>query len=523
MSSFVIFSGGTACNHIARAFHSDPTNDVCYVLGISDNGGSSSELLRVLGGPSIGDLRSRLTRLIDFVEDGQLPPERTAIRDLLSYRLPADAPEQDIKDEWTLIVEGRHPLWQPIPNEKKEAIRGFLTSFHCEILKRAHKRFDFRNGSIGNFFLTGARLFFGSLEAALFLFAAITGISQRALVVPVINTNHTATIAAELQNGETLSGQNEISHPAPVQPGFAGRRPPTPGCRWTLPNPIDAFSHLAIDDQDDDNDSTQTNRNLIFSKHENTKLASPIQRIYYINQYGQEVFPVPNPKVISHLSSKRTLIYSIGSLYTSIVPNLILRNVGNTIAHSSSLVHKILLLNGSNDRETCDFTAVDFIDTIAAALNQSRKIDARRAFYQTINEPLPVDSNGLLLAPHRPALSMSSCSSASSSMTTNTTYQTTEASSISLSSSHPWAHGSMPGTPTHHYPPFPDHSFVSSPPSAFITHLIYLDNGQIPVDLQTIENYGIRCIQIPGTLSPEGEPIYDEAILSQTLSKITSS
>lgn len=68
-----------------------------------------SELLRVLGGPSIGDLRSRLTRLIDFVEDGQLPPERTAIRDLLSYRLPADAPEQDIKDEWTLIVEGRHP------------------------------------------------------------------------------------------------------------------------------------------------------------------------------------------------------------------------------------------------------------------------------------------------------------------------------------------------------------------------------------------------------------------------------
>ena len=59
----------------------------------------------------------------------------------------------------------KNRLWKLISNEKKEAIRGFLTSFHFEVLKRAHKRFNFRNGSIGNFFLTGARLFFGSLEA----------------------------------------------------------------------------------------------------------------------------------------------------------------------------------------------------------------------------------------------------------------------------------------------------------------------------------------------------------------------
>ena len=30
-----------------------------YVIGISDNGGSTSEILRVFGGPGIGDVRSK--------------------------------------------------------------------------------------------------------------------------------------------------------------------------------------------------------------------------------------------------------------------------------------------------------------------------------------------------------------------------------------------------------------------------------------------------------------------------------
>lgn len=38
---FVVFSGGTACNHILKAFHKLSNNEVNYVLGISDNGGST--------------------------------------------------------------------------------------------------------------------------------------------------------------------------------------------------------------------------------------------------------------------------------------------------------------------------------------------------------------------------------------------------------------------------------------------------------------------------------------------------
>lgn len=50
--SYIVISGGTGCNPICSAFGSD----ACYVLPISDDGGSSSEIIRVLGGPSIGGL-----------------------------------------------------------------------------------------------------------------------------------------------------------------------------------------------------------------------------------------------------------------------------------------------------------------------------------------------------------------------------------------------------------------------------------------------------------------------------------
>jgi len=48
--SYLVISGGTGCNAICAAF----ALSACYVLPVSDNGGSSSEIIRVLGGPSIG-------------------------------------------------------------------------------------------------------------------------------------------------------------------------------------------------------------------------------------------------------------------------------------------------------------------------------------------------------------------------------------------------------------------------------------------------------------------------------------
>lgn len=54
-TSFVVISGGTGCNSICPAFG----RSACYILPVSDDGGSSSEIIRVLGGPSIGECRGK--------------------------------------------------------------------------------------------------------------------------------------------------------------------------------------------------------------------------------------------------------------------------------------------------------------------------------------------------------------------------------------------------------------------------------------------------------------------------------
>lgn len=346
--SFLVISGGTGCNSICPAF-----GNACYVLPVSDDGGSSSEIIRVLGGPSIGDIRSRLVRLI--------PPAAPSapldcIRNLLAYRLSADRSEREARDEWRDIVEGRSSLWSGIPNDRKEMIRGFLVHFESEVLKRAHKNFSFVNGSIGNYFLSAAQAFFRSLPSAIFLFSSIT--NSQANILPVIVTNHTVTIAAELENGCRLVGQCEISHPVKQPLGI---------------------NIIAPEAEHEDNADTDAldgvispQRNVLFqseAKGEYEPLDASIVRLYYINAYGSEIHPSPNPDYIANLSLNDVLVYSCGSLWTSIIPCLALKGVANAIARSRSLKAKVLLLNSRNDRETDGYTAVDYITTIVRTLN----------------------------------------------------------------------------------------------------------------------------------------------------------
>ncbi|KAI0771043.1 UPF0052-domain-containing protein [Trametes elegans] len=345
-TSFVVISGGTGCNSICSAFG----RAACYILPVSDDGGSSSEIIRVLGGPSIGDIRSRLVRLIP--PTGPASPLE-AIRMLLAYRLPANCTDRQARDEWRDIVEGRSNLWSGIPNDRKEMIRGFLVYFESEILKRAHKNFSFVNGSIGNYFLSAAQAFFRSLPSAIFLFSSIT--NSQANILPVIVTNHTVTIAAELENGERLVGQCEISHPVRQAPRIDISSESEPA------SPVDPLDG-----------TLPRSRNVMFQsegKDHYEPLGARISRLFYINAYGNEIHPAPNPDYLSSLSRYDVLVYSCGSLWTSIIPCLALKGVANGIARSRSFKAKILLLNSANDRETDGYSAVDYIRTIARTLN----------------------------------------------------------------------------------------------------------------------------------------------------------
>ncbi|KAL4920461.1 hypothetical protein BDW62DRAFT_6112 [Aspergillus aurantiobrunneus] len=391
----VVFSGGSAANNLVDVFDAVRQSKDCslsYIIPISDNGGSSSELIRIFGGPGIGDVRSRLVRLIP-----PSPPdsERAAIKALFNHRISAD---DSAHSEWLSIVDGTSALWKSITPAKKELIRSFFNLLNLEILKRARppsSTFDFSSASVGNLFLTGARLFSGSFESAIYLLSNICDVpSDLIRVIPAINSNFSHHISASLANGTVIVGQNSISHPS-LPPRPASPRPNRhlqPDGNGTnidlsidYTEPSDVLdTALYEDDQPPGFLPHLRKKSINFSKSENEDLPARITRVWYINPYGQEIRPRANPRVLESLRDSQAIIYSIGSLYTSLIPSLVLQGVGQAIVSSPARL-KILILNGSLDRETGPssdpFTAVDFIEAITRAGEESR---GRKSF-----EPLP--------------------------------------------------------------------------------------------------------------------------------------
>ncbi|KAK1760578.1 hypothetical protein QBC47DRAFT_367572 [Echria macrotheca] len=367
-----VFSGGTAANSLVDVFNrivEKKGRQLSYVIPISDNGGSSSELIRVIGGPSVGDIRSRLVRLIPTREndarrgdDDDNDDEMAALKAFFEHRLSSDPDKARM--EWLDIVESRSLLWGFISSPKRELIRSILNTLNLEIVKRARpmSNFNFSKASIGNMFLTGARIFSGSLESAIYLLSVICSIPPSVSVLPAINSNFTHHISAGLADGSSITGQVNISHPSA----------PT-----ALPDDGVVAPELTADDHDRIEDANLPGslpvlrrQHITFSKDDEEDLPARIRRVWYINPYGHEIWPVANDKVIRSLQDSTAVIYSIGSLFTSIVPSLVLRGVGSAIARPT-VRHKILVLNARLDRETGPrtqpMTARDFVAAIARA------------------------------------------------------------------------------------------------------------------------------------------------------------
>ncbi len=381
----VVFSGGSAANSLVDVFENVRENKDCplsYIIPISDNGGSSSELIRVFGGPGIGDVRSRLVRLIP-----SSPPsrQRDAISVLFNHRLSSTS-SAEAAAEWQEIVAGTAGLWDCIPSAQKELIRAFFNLLNLEVLKRARpplSTFDFTSASVGNLFLTGARLFSGSFESAIYLLSSICEIpDDQVRVIPSINSTFSHHIAAGLANGETIVGQNNISHPTIVVALDARTSEQSQAIGVKASSSIDRFELEVEDANIPGTLPTLRQRNIKFSKEEDEDLPARIERIWYINPYGQEMLPPANPRAVSAIKDAQAAIFSIGSLYTSIIPSIVLRGVGEAF-RTTSARHKILILNGSLDRETgpssLPFNAFDFVDAIVRAGEQSRGVPWRPA------------------------------------------------------------------------------------------------------------------------------------------------
>jgi len=357
---------------------------------------------------------SRLTRLI--------PENQEPLRKLLSFRLSSDP--REAKVQWNDIVDGTHPLWANIDPSTREIFRAFFIHVHGDLLKRSKhlfslhtnkRQFRYELANVGNLFLTGGRLFIGSLDSAIELFSRLTGIDADTQVLPCLNTNFTYHITALLENGLIITGQSQISHPSESDtkvdippPPIHAAHPGTPQegindnsesvffLRTNDPAHVNYndTNSLVSDISDDSSDEESGHvpqythpalkkSQLHFNKSDHIEpLLSPIERIYYISPYGEEICPTANSRVTNSLANADVIVYSIGSLMTSIVPIVILKGVGKAIANDiiqekgGRKKKRILLLNGVNDRETFGMTAADFVRVIVKlatySLSESR-------------------------------------------------------------------------------------------------------------------------------------------------------
>ncbi|KIV93215.1 hypothetical protein PV10_04450 [Exophiala mesophila] len=474
----VVFSGGSAANSLVDVFEAVRENKKCplsYIIPISDNGGSSSELIRVFGGPGIGDVRSRLVRLIPTNPPS---PEKSAISALFNHRLSSTS-GADAAAEWQLIVSGSSDLWRAIPSAKKELIRSFFNLLNLEILKRVRpsSTFDFTSASVGNLFLTGARLFSGSFESAIYLLSSICGISDGEVrVIPSINSNFSHHIAAGLANGDVIVGQNNISHPAEAT---ALEMPTLPSESLHGIRTRGSVDHTA-DIEDANIPGTLPSlrqRNIKFTKDQDEDLPARIDRVWYINPYGQEMLPPANPRVLSAIKHSQAVIFSIGSLFTSIIPSIVLKGVGEAI-RTTPARHKILILNGSLDREvgpsSSPFSAFDFVEAIARAGEQSRGNSWRPVLHGSRSDE-------------------------------------------TIGNSYTSPSTSRHGSSLHPNPQVANEAHRASRDSIYrqyVTHVIHLTGDGTPhVDRDRLASVGIDCLKLYGRKSAKGIVFYDHQAL----------
>jgi hypothetical protein len=282
-----------------------------------------------------------------------------------------------------------------------QIIRAFLVHFHNQVLQthngirqsQSNPPFDFTGGSIGNFFFAGARTFFGSLSAAIFLFSKVAGIPSGSRVLPAVISEERLELGAELKDGTRIRGQYNISHPKSKP-----QHQSTPQSNLTNHNPSRhrQVVKLSIDSNE-----------ALSSLH-----PSPISKIAYllqdptwrgrdehsstqVQQWSDrhEISLQPNPLVLDALSNANIIVFGCGSLFTSLLPSLILNGVGPAIS-SRKHVNKVLLLNGWIDYET-SWTESSFGDEGEESL--VRQMDASsivQAVVEALDQGVGVDRNG---------------------------------------------------------------------------------------------------------------------------------
>ena len=276
-----------------------------------DSGGSSQILREAFDMPAVGDLRSRLMALADESVLGQ--PD---VYTLFSHRLCKSASQEELRSDVASMIAGKHPLISAISKPMRQLIQSLLSSFAAEV----PADFDYRNASIGNLILAGGYLGNGrALEPVLFLMSKMVDV--RGTVRAVVDEN--LQLGVELSDGRLIVSQRLIS----------GKEVP----------PID----------------------------------SPIIRCFLSDGKTElSSADVPLPKRNRRLIEQADVIcYPPGSLYSSVVANLLPAGVGKAVAQRH--VPKVYLPSLGTDPEALGHDLARQVAAIIAPLRADARPDVR--------------------------------------------------------------------------------------------------------------------------------------------------
>jgi 2-phospho-L-lactate transferase/gluconeogenesis factor (CofD/UPF0052 family) len=290
MKRIVMFSGGTACRAINIAL-ARKNVQLTRIVPAWDSGGSSKLIREKLNILSVGDIRQALMTMAHG--------ERRSgdVVRIFNTRISSSNGPAEAREEFRFYANGRHLLLERMEPGLRGAILNYLQTFASAV----GDSFDFRNGSIGNFILTGACIAHnGNINTAIFVFRKLCEIQGN--VWP-----------SSLESDLVLSGTLKN----------AERR-----------SPQDVLTTLS-----------------------DTDAAIGIDEIQLLNGSGGA--PSANAAVIEAIQAADVIAFGPGSFYTSILPHLLVRDVVDAVERVACPV--LFIGNILQCRETVGMTLNDVI------------------------------------------------------------------------------------------------------------------------------------------------------------------
>lgn len=377
----VVFSGGSATNALVSCFEkvanlsrgggggvsrdtqlsssSTNKNTTTYIIPVSDDGGSTSEILRCFGGLAVGDLRNRA--LVLFQDEGA--------REFLHHRLNKDS--RAARAEWDAVVGGTHPLWRLLDRSRQEcraliaeSLRVFQAAQTQAAQASAQTQFNFSTASLGNIVLKALEMQYG-IDDALHKFLRLGGVHEEVVsIMPCVTLQGAggpgpgpagpgpaapAAPRLDLQlvllNGDVITGQSEISHPAG-------------GSQLHFSKTADSHPRLAA--------AVQQLRYVV----NDGKSSSSSAFTDASSAHASAVHVSAHGPAIASIRAADLIVYSIGSLITSLMPSLIVPEIAAAIA-ANTTAQKVLLQNGTYDRESYGLSCEDYTSLVASTLQQA--------------------------------------------------------------------------------------------------------------------------------------------------------